>query len=86
MKVYIGAGILMNVNTDDLSRKEQVYEKMTLWNNHRFVYTDGAKNKSNVSFAIYDSYLKLGVGFKLDEQASIFTGESVAHSKSSEWF
>lgn len=69
----------MNIYVDNsLSKNENVYEKMASWNDHRFVYTDGAKNESNVSFAIYDSYLKLGVGFKLDEHASIFTVETVA--------
>lgn len=77
----------MNVNpSGDLSREGQVYEKISFWNNHRFVYTDGTKNKSNILFAIYDFYLKLGVGFKLDEHACVFTTESVAHSKSSKWF
>lgn len=64
-----------NINIDDdLSTKEQVCEKTTFWDDHRFTYR--AKNKLKVSFAIYDPYVKLGVGFKFHEHGSIFTAES----------
>lgn len=63
---------------NELSSKEEVYSKLSEWDDHRFLYTDGSKNDSSVSFAFFDSFLKRGMGYKLDKNASVFTAEAVA--------
>lgn len=42
---------------------QQVYIKMSFWNDHIFVFTD--RDESNDSFAIYDPYLILGLVLSL---------------------
>jgi len=61
-----------------LITKQQVYQKLSEWCDYGFVYTDGAKNESSVSFAMYSLSLNLGIGFKIDSNASIYTAEAVA--------
>lgn len=69
----------INVVIDNnLSRKEQVYEKLASWNEFKFIYTDGSKNESSVSSAVYDPENKMGLGFKITKHASIFTAEAFA--------
>ncbi|KOB77161.1 putative pol-like protein, partial [Operophtera brumata] len=67
--------IIINNN---LSTKEEVYVMLSLWIDHKFIYTDGSKNDNAVSFAIFEPSLKIGVGHKIDKHASIFTAEAVA--------
>lgn len=61
-----------------LSSKEEVYNNLSEWHDHHLIYTDGSKTDSNVSFALFDSTLSRGLGYKLNSNSSIFTAEAVA--------
>lgn len=62
----------------NLSTKEDVYSKFHELTDHRFVYADGSKAESAVSFAIFDELLNSGTGYKINSNTSIFTAEAVA--------
>lgn len=69
----------MNIVIDHtLSNREDVYKKFSNWNNYKFIYTDGSKTSSSVSFAIYEPNSNIGLGYKLDNNFSIFSAEAVA--------
>lgn len=58
------------------------YEFIEFVNNekprHRKIYTDGSKTDMNTKAAYYDSKVKFGRCFTLDQNASIFTAEAYA--------
>lgn len=66
------------VINNDLSTKEEVYAMLSEFIDYKFVYTDGSKNENAVSFALFEPSLNIGVGHKIDKNASIFTAEAVA--------
>lgn len=69
----------MNIVIDSsLSSKEEVYLLLSEWTNYKFIYTDGSKNNDAVSFAIYQTEINKGVGYKINKYASIFTAEATA--------
>ncbi|KAL0861624.1 hypothetical protein ABMA27_002064 [Loxostege sticticalis] len=69
----------MNIIIDhNLSSKEDVYCKLSEFTDYRFLYTDGSKTESAVSFAIFDRLLNSGIGYKINSNTSIFTAEAVA--------
>lgn len=69
----------INVIIDkNLSSKEDVQIKTSELAGYRFIFTDGSKTGSAVSFAIFDSLSKLGAGHKINPNTSIFTAEAVA--------
>lgn len=61
------------------SCKEEVHDELNNnWGSHCCIFTDGSKNDDGVSFAIFDSSLNKGVGYRLNKNSSVFTAEAVA--------
>lgn len=61
-----------------LSNKQEVDEKLSEWNGFQFIFTDGSKSDSGVSFAMFEQSTNIGIGYGIDKHASIFTAEAVA--------